>query len=406
MKPVKSPALWPLVVFLLAYSLNATLGNPVRALFPVYVDKVLGGSPLLTSGLFSLQNLIRLAVLVVGGVLADRVGAKLLLLLGLAAVSLTGLMFLTGDTVLLVAFSLGYGGLFTLRTMASRAYLNLVAPVAHLGLLGALYFSGPTVGGALGSMVAGPLVDRFGFAPLGLSVVVGNLGLVLLVALFLPPVAPEETKRTPVWTLARSYRELARRPLVWRLMGLRFFPTWWLGTTSVLVPLLLYRLTGTVTAAALYGSVSLLIFGFSQVIVGWLSDRFGKATPVVVSSLTLAVGPVLCALAASSAWLLAMASIFALLGAHWLAALMPSLVRSAGASQEQGRLTALTELAWTLGNLGGTMAAGALITYAVPLPFVLAGLLNLGTFLLALQSARLLRLQASPLEQSTGLFKG
>ena len=37
------------------------------------------------------------------------------------------------------------------------------------------------------------------------------------------------------------------------------------------------------------------------------------------------------------------------------------------------------------------MAAGVLIGLAAPIPFVLAGALNLGTVLLALQAARILR---------------
>jgi MFS family permease len=158
-----------------------------------------------------------------------------------------------------------------------------------------------------------------------------------------------------------------------------------------MLPLLIFRLTDSVTAVALYATVGALVTGSTGLVVGWLSDRIGRAIPVVASSLTLALGPFGCALFVDNALLLAVSAIFTSLGGQWLASLMPSLVRVSGDGNEQGRLTAVTEAAWTFGNLGGTMAAGILIGLAAPIPFVLAGVLNFGTVLLALQAARILR---------------
>ena len=381
----------PLVLFLTLFFLNATLGTPGRTLFPVYVEKVLGGSPILTSSLFSIQNVVRVVMLFVGGLLADRVGAKYLLLLGMTAVSIGGLMFMVSDTRLLVLLALLYGLLFTLRTTSSRAYLALVAPIGSLGLMGALYFAGPTFGSALGSAAAGPLAEQFSFRTLGIAILFGNLLLVFFGVLFLPQIRLEQVQTTSAWEMVRSYRVLSRRPLVLRLMGIRFFPTWWLGTSSVLLPLLIFRLTDSVTAVALYATIGALVAGSTQLVIGWLSDRIGGALPVIASSLTLALGPFGCALFVDNVVLLAVSAIFTSLGGQWLAALMPSLVRASGAGHEQGRLTAVTETAWTLGNLGGTMAAGILIGLTAPLPFVIAGVLNFGTVILAFQAARILR---------------
>ncbi len=381
----------PLVFFLAIFFLNATLGTPGRSLFPVYVEKVLGGSPILTSSLFSLQNLVRLAILFIGGMLADRVGAKYLMLLGMTAVSIGGLMFLVSDTRVLILLSLLYGALFTLRTTSSRAYLALVAPLGSMGLMGALYFTGPTIGSALGNAAAGPIADLFSFRTLGIVMLVGNLVLVFFGMLFLPHVKLEQIQTTSAWEMLQSYRVLWRRPLILRLIGIRFLPTWWLGTSSVLLPLLIFRLTDSVTAVALYATVSALVTGASGLFVGWLSDRIGRGIPVIASSITLALGPLGCALYADNALLLAASAIFTSLGGQWLASLMPSLVFVSGGGHEQGRLTAITEAAWTCGNLGGTMAAGLLIGLGAPLPFILAGALNIGTVMLALQAARILR---------------
>ncbi len=381
----------PLILFLTIFFLNATLGAPGRTLFPVYVEKVLGGSPIFTSTLFSIQNVVRIVVLFASGLLADRVGAKYILLLGMTAVSIGGLMFMVSDTRLLVLLALLYGALFTLRTTSSRAYLALVAPLGSMGLMGALYFTGPTIGSALGYAAAGPIVDLFSFRTLGIAMLVGNLLLVFFGLLFLPQIRLEQVQQTSAWEMLRSYRVLWRRPLILRLIGIRFLPTWWLGTSSVLLPLLIFRLTESVTAVALYATVSALVTGSTGLVVGWLSDRIGRALPVIASSLTLALGPLGCALFVDHALLLAASAIFTSLGGQWLASLMPSLVFVSGEGHEQGRLTAITEAAWTFGNLGGTMAAGILIGLSAPLPFVLAGVLNIGTILLALQAARILR---------------
>lgn len=381
----------PLILFLTIFFLNATLGTPGRSLFPVYVEKVLGGSPILTSTLFSLQNLVRIAILFIGGMLADRVGAKYLLLLGMTAVSIGGLMFLVSDTRLLVLLALVYGALFTLRTTSSRAYLALVAPLGSMGLMGALYFAGPTIGSALGNAAAGPIADQFSFRTLGIGMLVGNLLLVFFGVLFLPQIRLEQVQQSSAWEMLRSYQDLWKRPLILRLIGIRFLPTWWLGTSSVLLPLLIFRLTESVTAVALYATLSALVTGSTGLVVGWLSDRIGRGIPVIASSLTLALGPLGCALFVDNALLLAVSAIFTSLGGQWLASLMPSLVRVSGEGSEQGRLTAITEAAWTFGNLGGTMAAGVLIGVAAPIPFVLAGALNIGTVVLTLQAARILR---------------
>ena len=381
----------PLILFLTIFFLNATFGAPGRTLFPVYVEKVLGGSPVLTSTLFSIQNVIRIIVLFASGLLADRVGAKYILLLGMTAVSIGGLMFMVSDTRLLVFLALLYGALFTLRTTSSRAYLALVAPLGSMGLMGALYFTGPTIGSALGNAAAGPIADQFSFRALGIAMLAGNLLLVFFGVIFLPQIRLEQIQQTSAWEMLRSYQVLWRRPLILRLIGIRFLPTWWLGTSSVLLPLLIFRLTDSVTAVGLYATVSALVTGSTGLFVGWLSDRIGRAIPVIASSLTLALGPLGCALFVDNALLLAVSAIFTSLGGQWLASLMPSLVRVSGEGYEQGRLTAITEAAWTFGNLGGTMAAGVLIGLAAPIPFVLAGALNLGTVVLALQAARILR---------------
>ena len=381
----------PLILFLTIFFLNATLGSPGRLLFPVYVEKVLGGSPILTSALFSLQNVVRIVVLFGSGLLADRVGAKYILLLGMTAVSIGGLMFMVSDTRLLIFLSILYGALFTLRTTSSRAYLALVAPLGSMGLMGALYFTGPTIGTALGNAAAGPIAEQLSFRTLGIVMLAGNLLLVFFGVLFLPSIRLEQVQNTSAWEMLRSYQDLWRRPLILRLIGIRFLPTWWLGTSSVLVPLLIFRLTESVTAVALYGTVIALITGSTGLVVGWLSDRIGRALPVIASSLTLALGPLGCALFVDNALLLAASAIFTSLGGQWLASLMPSLVFVSGERHEQGRLTAITEAAWTFGNLGGTMAAGILIGLTAPLPFVIAGVLNFGTVLLAFQAARILR---------------
>ena len=72
------------------------------------------------------------------------------------------------------------------------------------------------------------------------------------------------------------------------------------------------------------------------------------------------------------------------LGAWWLSGLFPLLVAESGAHDEQGRLTAVTEMAWSLGAVVGALGAGVLLTLHLSAPFLMAAWLNIPTLFVAM----------------------
>src|SRR5439155_16983550 len=95
-----------------------------------------------------------------------------------------------------------------------------------------------------------------------------------------PPV-PESGK------LAR-WGMLTRRE-VQLLLAIRFLPTCYWGTVTLLVPLLLFRLTHSEASAGDYAGVSLVLACACQSLTGRLCDRAGLRLPVLVAPLGITI---------------------------------------------------------------------------------------------------------------------
>ena len=229
----------------------------------------------------------------------------------------------------------------------------------------------------MGAMVAG-----------GVVVLLAAMGIVTAIAahFWLPPVAPKEVSAAPV-TLG-SYWHLARRRSVQLLILLRGLPTIYWATGQLVIGIQLLRLTGSPVAPALFYAVSLLAIGATMMPVGWAADRWGSGRPVLVSTVLVIIGAVLAAIFVNHAWGLVCSAFVGHLGAWWLSGLFPLLVAESGAHDEQGRLVAITEMAWNIGAVVGALGAGALLTFHLSGPFLAAAWLNIPTLFIAMLVAR------------------
>jgi MFS family permease len=249
-----------------------------------------------------------------------------------------------------------------------------------------MVFAGQTFGGALGNSIAGPLVDGQGFAALGL--VTGALAtLVVLGGIFLLPDRPRSQERRSGGA-ALGYGAILRRPSVVLLGLLRLLPTCYYGTTMLLVPLLIYRLAETPSAAAYYGTGALVFASLCQLLAGRLCDRFGRRVPVVVSCALIAAISLATAAFTGSLVGLYVCGILGVGFAWSLAVAVPGLVTDVAPPEERGRTLGFTHVAWYAGMIAGTQAAGWLVDYGSALPFVIMGLLNAVSVLLALALVR------------------
>ncbi len=382
-----------LIMFGLLF-LNLTFMSPAQGLIPVFVEKVLERPPFFTALVLSLHTVIYGIMLLVGGVSADRLGAKWTLVLGFCGAIAVGLMLRLQSPWWLLAIAPIYGLLFSFMTIGSRTYLARALPLAQMGIGGAFYFLCLTISMAVGSAIGGRIADTAGFSVLGLVAIVAGLVLVPLTAWLLPsvqvePKEPESGEDASASKAAFSdYLGMLRDSRILALCGLRFSATYFYGTMNLLLVLQIFRLTDSVTFVGLYGSAILFIIGPTQLVIGWAADKHGREQPVRLAAVFVLSGAVLITLFIDNVWALAASGLLANMGAWWFSGLYPKLVVEAGPLEEQGRLIAITEFFWAVGILAGTLISGALVSVFLRLPFIVCVGVTIPMFLLAMLVAR------------------
>ena len=373
---------------------NLVFMSPAQGLIPVFVEKELEQPPFFTAIVVSMHTAVYGVMLLVGGVLADRLGAKWTLVLGFCGAIAVGLMLQMKNIWLLLVIAPVYGLLFSFMTTGSRTYLARALPLVQMGIGGAYYFLCLTISMAVGSAIGGRIADTAGFATLGLIAIIAGLLLVPLTAWLLPSVEAkrdesESNEDAEEHKAAFSdYLMLLRDPRILSLCGLRFCATYFYGTMNLLLVLQLFRLTDSVTFVGLYGSAILFIIGPTQLIIGWAADKHGRSGPVRMAAVFVLIGAVLITLFINDVWWLAASGLLANMGAWWFSGLYPKLVAEAGSAEEQGRLIAITEFFWAVGILAGTLISGALVSVFLRLPFIVCVGVTIPMFLLALLVAR------------------
>ncbi|HEX5414939.1 MAG TPA: MFS transporter, partial [Chloroflexota bacterium] len=320
-----------------------------------------------------------------GGAVADHIGQKRALLIGQCGIPLAALIFLMHDFRILSPIVLVLGMTNSLTAVGGQSYLVASAGAKRLGGFSALYFLGSTMGSALGNFLVGKVEPLYGFATVGMIGFILALVLVNLTYRFLPD-APSRppADRPGVGAVLASYRDLIRKQRILYLAGLRLLPTCFYGTTSLLLPLLIYRLSGSVATASLFVTTNLLIASASQLTTGRMIDRYGPVRPVLVLTTLLPFAAAATALSAASLPALFISGVIATSLLWGMSTTIPSLVRLSVPTETQGRTLGLLHLLWSSGMLIGTATGGYLVTQSPHLPFAVFAVLNLATAFLAL----------------------
>ena len=353
--------------------------GPVQMLFPVYAETVLEESALFAALLRALPIGLGGISALVGGTLCDRFGRKLTVLIGMTGAIVVGTLFTTQLPLFLWGI-LCYEGIASgFKTAGGQTYLiSSVAP-ERLGLATGLYFISSTVGNAIGSAIAGEVIDRTSYSTFGIGAVVLAGVLFVGACLFLPRLAHAsntQRKREGVWksTLnVAAYLNLIRRREMQMLVGLRVFPTYYWGSVNLLMPVLIERFVG-VKATGYYSAVSLLFAFGCQLAVGRICDAVGHRAPALVANAIvtlLAFGMAffhMSSIALGIFWILGA-------GAAWaLSTTIPRFINEFTEPDEKGHGVGLTHLAWSTGFLLGYVASGFLVNISVHVPFIVAGI--------------------------------
>ena len=353
--------------------------GPVQMLFPVYAETILEKTTLFAALLRALPIGLGGISALIGGTLSDRFGRKLTVLIGMTGAIVVGTLFTT-QTPLFLWGILCYEGIASgFKTAGGQTYLISSVSPDRLGLATGLYFISSTVGSAIGSAVAGEVIDRTSYSAFGIGAAVLAGVLFVGACLFLPRLfqaSDTQRKREGIWksTLnVAAYLNLGRRSEMQMLIGLRVFPTYYWGSVNLLMPVLIERIAG-VKATGYYGAVSLLFAFGCQLAVGRVCDVVGHRAPALVAN---AIVTLLAFGVAFFHHSFIALQVFGILGAGaaWaLSTTIPRFINEFTEPDEKGHGVGLTHLAWSTGFLLGYVASGFLVNISVHVPFIVAGI--------------------------------
>ena len=365
------------VIFIGLIFAAGVAASPTQALLAAYVDGFLRQPPRLTAAVNAIKMACSAIFALVGGVVADRVGRRAALVIGLI-LAISGAFLLVAETpwqLLALAVIAGTSAGFV--STGGQSYLLAVSPAQRLGTATAAYFLGRTASQALGAYAAGLAAAFAGFHVVGLT----SGGLLVLVALaalrWLPREPVVQRKPAPAqagwrrWDIA-GYSRLLRRADVLALGAIRYFPTTAWGTASLMFPLLVYRLTQSEATVGLYGTVSLIAATAAQLATGRAVDRVGARVLVVPLCVAILLCAILAAVLHTATLGLFVTGTLWSMTAWGLSTTVPALMRQLGRGVDDGRVVALMHTLWSMGMLSGMIAAGELIELTPRAPFLFA----------------------------------
>ena len=164
----RSAPWWPAVLLVLVQTLNGMWYMPQLSFFPVYLQE-LGLPPAAIGGVVCRRrNRQAWRWPCLGGWVTGLLGSKWVLVCGLALSGVASLAFQVHTPWLVAAlWFIGGAGVWALITVGGESYLTRVGLRGTLGMLAAIYALSMTVGGAIGTPIAGVIIERRGFSVFG-----------------------------------------------------------------------------------------------------------------------------------------------------------------------------------------------------------------------------------------------
>ena len=361
------------VVLWLVLLLSGIASAAVIPLFPAYVEREVGRSPLFAANLRMMFFLLGGIAAIPAGIVTDHLGRKFTLVLGTSGAVTSGLLFVVHSPAALLAFCV-YSGLTSgIQSTASQTYLMSSVTRSHFGIGTAIFFIGNNLGNALGSRAAGLVAKSHGYTVMGEWLAALAVIALFGALIFLPSVSvSKEASTNSLWRL-EGFRRLLCRHEIWLLLVIRFFPTFCWGAMSFVIPLLLARLSNyDPRVPATYQTVYLISAMCFQITTGRLCDRLGRRLPLTITTIAIPFSVLLLAVVKQSLPAFYIVGVLNASAAWSLSTIIPGLINDYAREDEKGQLMSLTHLCWSLAMASGTLMAGAVIAWNTSMVFIIS----------------------------------
>jgi multidrug resistance protein len=345
----------------------------VLPLLPLYGDRF-GASGATIGLLVIVYPAIQLVLAPLWGRASDRFGRRPVIVVGLLGSAVSYVVFARADSLALLFLSRILAGAGGATVPVAEAYIADVTPpegrAGNMGLIGAAFGLGFTVGPALGGALATTSLAAPGYLAAALCLADAALAWFLL---------PESRRRAVGAGTARfaghhglrALRAALGSPGLARILVLYFLVT---AAFAVIQPTL--SLLGTDRFAldarqvgylfAFLGLVSAVIQGG---VVRRIAPRFGEARLILLSATPFALGMLLVAVAPTIPVLLVALALLAVGYGGALPSVL-SLVSRAAPDEMQGGVLGIGQSVGSLARIVGPAAAGALYDVSLAAPYL------------------------------------
>jgi multidrug resistance protein len=350
----------------------------VLPLLPLYADRF-GASGLTVGLLVTVYSVAQFFMAPLWGRLSDRFGRRPILLLGLVGSAAAYAVFAWAGSVTALFVSRIMAGVGGSTIPVAEAYIADITPperrAGNMGLIGAAFGLGFTVGPALGGLTAGISTAAPGLLAAGLCLANAGLAFFLLPETRVAKPASEvvgRTRRRPGWAFTREgIGEVLRAPALRRVLLLYFLFT---VAFAVIQPTLsLYGATRFGLDARevgyLFAFLGLISAAVQGGLVRRLVPRFGEVRLIRASGVPFVVGLLLLAWSPSLGWTWVGLSLLAIGYGGTLPSVL-GLVSRVSPPGIQGGVLGIGQSVGSLGRIMGPAAAGAALDVSIGLPYV------------------------------------
>lgn len=353
---------------------------PLRSFMPLFFRENLLFSVSQVSLVIALGQALAMASSLIAGTLSARWGRKAMILLGLILLSCGPLLFFTGSGILAWGLAVLFLPCTSYLYMGGMGTVIAASSPDRRGVFSALFHWGLTLGGVLGSLAAGGLLDSWGYPSLGTVMFFLALTAVFHSQVLLPRERPgraedkQEGKEQPAPSV--GYGTLLKDKTILMIGLARFLPTLYWAMALIILPLMIKDLSRSHSAVALYGAVSMVLATLAQITVGRYADRRGIRSAMYISYGGLILSIAGLVLSLKTLWGLFFFGSTAACSAWALSTLMPVVIGEFVSSSDRDRVLGFVQSLWSGAMILGSLTIGILSRRGYGLPFILALVMN------------------------------